>query len=425
MTFKIFLIIMTSVFCCVPFFRYCFMNRKKLDILAPHFLPLIFILNNYIAPQYFLITSFDVPLTCLKIPAIGVAFYILGTICFSMYRNKTSFSYINFSDNSSQFIFFLKTLLTGTLLLLFYGYTTGLTFNILRGIDIEQLRRSEEIGRGVLKELGLLFSQVSVLWLVFYIADVSKKASMAMLLVFLVGCVFFLTTGHRSDFLWMGILSVGILCRYHRLSFFKVFLSGFIVLALIGFTGSMRRGVDISWIETISNGFSISSIAYAHNFIPLVSMVEEGNLDLQWGYEYFNNFLMIIPRFFWENKPLNYDYYYKDLLKMTFDGGGTPATTFGSFFLNFGFIGVVLLSFVKGFFYSFLYYNSYSHKKLERVFFLVLLPYLINPSNLFYKILVFYSFYIFTNIYLSFSQNKTRTLLIYKRCKIIRSCSHG
>lgn len=54
------------------------------------------------------------------------------------------------------------------------------------------------------------------------------------------------------------------------------------------------------------------------------------------GEEFISGIYKIIPRFIWNEKPLSFDYYYKDLIEYDFDGGGTPIALIYRFYTNFG-----------------------------------------------------------------------------------------
>jgi oligosaccharide repeat unit polymerase len=100
----------------------------------------------------------------------------------------------------------------------------------------------------------------------------------------------------------------------------------------------------------------IDRMNYSSSFYYLYSKIEKI------GYFYGRTFLpivtWIIPRALWQNKPSNSigGWFARDILDWQWDTRGEGAITYmGDFYLNYGYIGVMILMFVLGMFFRYIF----------------------------------------------------------------------
>ncbi len=287
-------------------------------------------------------------------------------------------------------------LFAGAFLLLIYGLWSGVTMGLVSGADIEDLRRTAEVGKGFIKEPGIYLLSLSGLWLTgFYVSD-SKKTlfgAKGILIMLSVSASIFLTVGHKSATLLPLLILIGMYNKLRRISVFKMFAIGCAFIALIGALNVARGGLSK---EDASSSLTVKTFAlfmiYEANYIPIVEMVHSGEMDFQNGGEYLQSAVMFVPRFIYPDKPVSFDYFLKEKLKRRFEGGGLPPTPVGSLYLNFGFAGVVFGMILIGFIYDRLFkmylYSSYS----KAVIALYLMYNIMNPSQFFWNFIMVMGF---------------------------------
>jgi oligosaccharide repeat unit polymerase len=283
--------------------------------------------------------------------------------------------------------------LLGIALLVFYGVWSGVLPALLRGENVEQLRRSAEIGKGFIKTPAVLLSSLSILWLLARRLHQQPASTWWRLLLLaaatlFTSCLIFFCVGNKVPALLPLFVLVALYTRRWRFGVLKLVAVVVIAILLIGVLNYTRRGdSESSFADALATNPLPTLTLYHRNYSPVVKAVETGLLPLQYGREYSDSFLAIVPRFLYENKPVSFDYFLKDLLGYKFEGGGLPPTFFGSLFLNFGILGVIFGGILLGSVYT-LAYRRYVRAGPEMAVILVFaMYYLMNPSQLLSSIL--------------------------------------
>lgn len=282
-------------------------------------------------------------------------------------------------------------LLFGLMLLLSYGFQSGITKGLITGSDVEDLRRTAEIGKGYIKDSGLFLSSISGLWLIGNFITSSEKSLFSIkgyLIILSVSVVIFFTLGHKAATLLPILILVGLYNKYRYVSVFKIIAIGCCIFLLIGLINIFRAGDGRRNLasDLINKTFVVFNI-YEANYVPIVKRTYKGNIDYQYGKEYLQGATSFIPRFLYPEKPISFDYFLKKKLNRTFSGGGLPPTSIGSLFLNFGFSGVILGMLLIGMCYNYLF-NLYLRATYSKAVILLLtMYYIMNPSQFFRNII--------------------------------------
>lgn len=223
------------------------------------------------------------------------------------------------------------------LLIIVSGILTGVPSALLHGIDVEDLRRTSEIGLGFIRNIPAF--GVPLLLLINCLSEKYSTRHVAIICLFY-GLVFFLTTAARADlqcfiiifFIWFNIKKRSFKW-YEYLAIFYLFKPIVATFLLI-----VRSGQTLAITEFTL--FEHEKMIFGSNTIRLAEWIEDSNLYL-YGYSYFYNLVSIIPRFIWPGKPLAVDYYYKEVVGFEFDGGGIYTTPDFDLFLNFGYFYII------------------------------------------------------------------------------------
>lgn len=407
---KEYYLIFTSAFLTIiPICRYIISAKKDFNLFSPYFLPLAIIGIIYIIPSVFLsiVEKKPIFLTALVIQIIGVFAYLFGLVAWDLFkpshnveRGQKIDEFLVSATEKSQKITMKIILTVGLLLLTTYGFISNVTISMLKKISIEDLRRTAEIGKGFIKEPGVFFVTTAALWLAFYgFLKRRVSAKKYFLFVFIIAFFLFVTTGHKAPVVALLLLAVGLYGKYNKVSFLKVIICVLLLFLIIISMNSIRSGDGMNISKIAERSFALTVPIYEMNYLQLVWLVKKDLLKIQFGNEYLQNSMIIIPRFLWQNKPISFDYSLKQLLKFNFLGGGAPPTMFGSLYINFGLYGVFIGMFIIGVFYKYLY-GIYlrSCNLLVIIPVLYLMLYLLDPSTFSATLLLVVIFMIFVHV---------------------------
>lgn len=258
-------------------------------------------------------------------------------------------------------------------LILFAGIITGVTPALIKGINVEDLRRTSEIGMGFIRTIPSFGIPYILLIYLFSKTNIGfiKKG----LICLFIGIGFFFTTAARADiltyatvfFIWFNI-SKRAFKWYEYYGLFYI-LSPIIAtfLFLLRGGGHFKEGL---WNSFFSQQF----IIFGANTLRLMNYITDENLF--WGESYYIDIVKIIPRFIWSEKPISIDYKYKELVGVEFEGGGIYTTTPNDFYLNFGtyyFISYIIWILIIHYLYKKLINTNTSfYNKIALVLFLTL-----------------------------------------------------
>lgn len=274
------------------------------------------------------------------------------------YLNKINFQipeYAKFHNIKRQLLLFI---FLG--IILFSGIYTGITQSILRGISVEGLRRSAEVGIGFIRDIPTI--GIKLLLLVILLQYAKSELWKSAILCVGVGFVFFLSTGHKNSFaigLFLFICYYSLRFRGFRLYEYLIY---YFLIPIGAASLQALRGGDLSSFGRYLGVFmSFPYVLFEANTIPIVTRIHQDGF--LWGEEYFASLVKFIPRFLWEDKPLLFDYYFKELIGADFEGGGSPIQLIFSLYVNFGPFFILAYALWLFFIYKLYYYIGNENKK--------------------------------------------------------------
>jgi oligosaccharide repeat unit polymerase len=359
--------------------------KKNIPFASPFLFPLLIFSHVYVIPSIFHKQIFG-----YTPQGIGAYLHIIGIIIFIAGAFVAKIQYISavnypvvvikntYKSTPVEFLFILISI--G--LLLFYGFTTGITQSLLSGASVEEIRRSKEIGMGIIKEPAIII--LIYLGLVYFVSDLQsddKISTKSMSILLLFSVIIFLSTGHKTPSLLLFLLVIMVYPKYHNLNLKTMMMLISILFILIAILASLRS--DLGFLDALFyKGLLYQMYIFNANYLPLVELVEKNEISMFLGKEYLNNAQYIMPRILYPDKPLSFDYELKTLLDRSFIGGGLPPTPIGSLYINFGISAVFIGMFLMGVAYSIVYKKFMKARAPEEVaIYPFILFYLLNPST--------------------------------------------
>ena len=219
------------------------------------------------------------------------------------------------------------------LLIILIGLFTGVTTGLITGKNIEDLRRTSEVGIGFIRDIPMLLVQVCTL---IFLLSSTKNERWKFMFIGMEACILFVSTGNKAPILNVALSYIAYLTiKYRGLKIYEYMLYYFSIPIAAAFLNSVRQGSFWNFIENFRNYFAYGTFIFQVNTVKVVQVTEAENAFLN-GEEFISGIYKIIPRFIWNEKPLSFDYYYKDLIEYDFDGGGTPIALIYRFYTNFG-----------------------------------------------------------------------------------------
>jgi hypothetical protein len=108
-----------------------------------------------------------------------------------------------------------------------------------------------------------------------------------------------------------------------------------LVPLVAGLLQTIRGGMNPSGLfSSIQHALAYPFMIFTINIRLIINGIHQ--TDFVWGQEYWAGLVKIVPRFLWADKPLSFDYNYKELAGLDFAGGGTPLPASFSLYANFG-----------------------------------------------------------------------------------------
>lgn len=326
---------MLPVLCYVFIFEYICMffylsNKKTLYIFSPFILIYSTYLFDDVIPL--LILQDDVPENLYKVETITCYINIISLLVYAKLYTK-NIVYNNVICNSVK----LKRniiLFTSLFLLLISGIISGVLPTIVKGGNVEDLRRTGEIGLGIIRDIPILSIKIILLimllqleWKIYW-----KKICFYCLSV---GLFLFFITGHKSGILIVVTLFIVYWNIKNRgLKWYEYIAFKFMAPIVAGLLQAIRGG-DINLVgQKIISFFIYPLTLYIANTIPVVREISD-TFDFNFE-EYLTALTKFVPRFLWPNKPLSFDYKLKELVGYEFEGGGIYTTLPVDIYINTG-----------------------------------------------------------------------------------------
>jgi len=268
-------------------------------------------------------------------------------------------------------------LLLSLLLVLGAGLYSGVTLGLLRGANVENLRRSNEIGLGVVTEIPIFIIQILTLSLL--LGNKKKNVLEAFVFVSGIGVLLFLSKGHKAVFASVILLFlIYFNIRKRGFRFYEYILFYFIQPLVAALLQTLRGGSVQDLADNVQTFVTYPFLLFQVNIVPVVNKISESTF--LYGIEYFSAAVQFIPRFLWENKPVAFDYYYKDLIGYDFDGGGVPIPNEFSFYVNFSYMAPLFLFLWNALIFFFYKKVVNSTNRYMQILLLILLVGPLRPS---------------------------------------------
>lgn len=315
----------------IVYLLFKYSKSKTLYIFSPYILIYLNFVFNDIVP--FLLFYPDMPenlqYTTLTAAVINILFL------YAFQKQLLMQTTLDISSFSIKLNRKRKIIICSFALLLFCaGIMSGVLTNLLQGNDIEDLRRTSEVGFGVIRDIPMLGIQIVVL--VLFLQKSWGSYRTIAFYSFCLGAFLFLTTGNKVGVL-VGVTLFLLFFHFKKRGFkWYEYIVYYLTIPLAAGILQGIRGGDLSLITSqIVVFFSYPIVLYQANTIPIMNSV--GTENFFWGEEYYVGLVKIIPRFLWSDKPLSFDYKLKELVGYEFDGGGIYTTLSNDLYINFGY----------------------------------------------------------------------------------------
>ncbi len=214
---------------------------------------------------------------------------------------------------------------------------TGVITTLLSGGNVENLRRTSEVGLGFLTKIPN-FCIIPLLFSMFLCYDKINYKTVAIVCLLTGLFLFCLDAGRAHVLISLTLFLSYINIKNRSLKWFE-YIGLFVLLSPIAskLLFFIRNG-QMEWdFENLL--FSQQRTVFEANTTKMVEYFEHNRWLM--GLSYILPLTMIIPRFIWADKPMAIDYYYKDAVNYEFDGGGIYTTVSMDFYINFGFYFVI------------------------------------------------------------------------------------
>lgn len=276
-----------------------------------------------------------------------------------------------------------------------YGFIIGVTPSLLNGGDVSLLRKTNEIGFGFINAIPQL--GLPLLILVYILTKQKKKIIFNGMVCFFSGCIYFIATAARGGIaLFFNIFIIWFNLTKRGLKWFEYFGVYYLLAPITAtFLELLRHGLVPK--NLWDNFFSHQLMIYHWNTIPLMNYFSNG--DYLWGESYYTALVRIIPRFIWENKPLQIDYKYKEILGYDVPGGiytSLPCDLYLNFGLYFIVAYVIFMLLMHYIYSKIISHNTSFFTKIILIYFMTFAN---APGNLISSVEVFILFYMICIIY--------------------------
>ena len=162
-----------------------------------------------------------------------------------------------------------------------------------------------------------------------------------------ISAVLSLAKGFKSALLNFVLIVVLMCNKKKKIKIGKILISLIGVLVFIVVYNSIRDGVIMgSFGESIFSAFSNESYVGYINLQYVLNCFPERH-DYMYGYGYLINIIMLGP-----GNDLDFTLTLKQILGLSFSGGGVTPTILGELYLNFGYVGCMIGMFIIGMVYQ-------------------------------------------------------------------------
>lgn len=270
----------------------------------------------------------------LEIIIIAITFYIIGflvKIKFKKIPKKTP----EWNINKFKIIIYIFLIISLIANIIYFIKNRTLLF----GGNMESGRIVAQSGNGLLLQMMNLSSIALCLLFEMVLNNKYNK------LYFIILCCIFLpltlVSGFRSSLIKPVLIMFLMYNKVHKIDNLKTIKFGIcalLAIILLGVARSLLSSENSNVFSSLISTFNVGS----NNFHLVYSMFGT-SIDYQYGYSYLINIKMLLP-----GPDLDFTLWLKEILNISFEGGGLTPTIVGEFYLNFGIIGAYIGMFLIG-----------------------------------------------------------------------------
>ena len=305
-------------------------NKRTLYIFSPFLQLYTAYLLNDIIPM--LILPVELPENLIRVETITCFINIITLLIYlKLYTRSISYNNIIYNKISLK----RNVILYASLfLLLISGLLSGVLPAIIRGSNVEDLRRTGEVGLGIIRDIPTLSLKIIAIILLLQL-NWSKHWKKICAYCFFIGVFLFLITGNKSGILTgVTLLIIYFNIKKRGLKWYECVAFNCMTPIAAGFLQALRGG-DIGLLgQKILSFFVYPVTLYIANTIPVAREISP-SFDFNFE-EYTSAITKFIPRFLWPDKPLSFDYKLKEMVGYDFEGGGIYTTLPVDIYINTG-----------------------------------------------------------------------------------------
>lgn len=218
------------------------------------------------------------------------------------------------------------------------GLYTGVTQSLLVGENVEDLRKTSEVGLGFLRAIPTF--GIPYLTLEYFILNRKMSFYKAGLIGLALGVLLFLSSAARDGILtYAMIFFVWVNLKYRGFKWYEYFAIFYLLKPVVAVILKLIRSANILELTSFEL-FEHEQMIFNANTVRLAEYMEMTNSYL-WGESYAYPIFQLIPRFLWPDKPMAIDYKYKEMVGYDFEGGGIYTSADFDMFMNFGYYYVI------------------------------------------------------------------------------------
>lgn len=277
----------------------------------------------------------------LVLISISVLIYILAIFIGKTFENKKERKdIINKLEKNSKYIKYISYFL---IMVSFIGYCIFFIKNkaLLFGGDLENGRILALTGNGIIIQMMNL-STIGICMLLEL--ALNKKYSLKKVVCFLIAfSLFTVMRGFRSAIVAPIVICLLMFNKKNKISNKTIIKAGVILLlgvSILRIFRTLASSSDVDVIASIMTTFRNGSI----NLEDILQRFGK-SIPFQYGYTYLINLKMLLP-----GPDVDFTLWLKEIMNKNFAGGGITPTIIGEFYMNFGFTGVYIGTFLIGLF---------------------------------------------------------------------------
>lgn len=338
---------------------------------------------------------------------IGYISMVFGFYCFSRgsgdnlenNMNKTNYFSSKIKDNMN-YVFSIMLIMLATFANIVYIF---LNRELFFGGSLESSRITALSSNGLL----LLLCGLNVIGIGFlyeYCVRNKKKYGILFFCI-VITFVFYIIRGSRTAIFNIIFLIILLRNAYKPIkpkNMLKIVVIMIVLLGGLQIVRTIMSSGNANFFAEIFSSFQVGSIN-----LNYVYLVFPDRVDFQYGYTFLINLKMLLP-----GSDPDFTLWLKDCIGISFAGGGVTPTLIGEGYINFGFLGIILFSFVVGLIaqkLNYLYFkNNYNKIWVCYLIVLFLSVFRSGIANIEVSLLSFIFIYVFYGLFVNNKRNCER-----------------